>query len=281
MLLQEVSVKNKRTGRLGIVSIKGKYAKRWKEITITERICSLKKHLFLLTPKRRKGFSVKASFCTSFKEYCRKLKKGSLAVETALVLPLFFLGMITIISFMDIYQMQTEHLSKLCTKAKQAGMYAYGINGSGTDEITLPDVYSYAPMGGLIPLAKVWTYNQVKVHAWTGTEYEGFQDAREPEKMVYVTVSGEVYHKNLGCSYLNLSVKQISGSSIKTAENKYGEHYSACEICSRNQNPAGCVFVTEQGSRYHNLESCSGLKRTVRLVKESYAEGKSCCSRCG
>ena len=59
--------------------------------------------------------SVKVSFCTSFRG---KIKKGSLAVETALVLPLFFLGMVTLISFMDIYKLQTEHLTALCTKAK-------------------------------------------------------------------------------------------------------------------------------------------------------------------
>ena len=53
--------------------------------------------------------SVKVSFCTSFRG---KIKKGSLAVETALVLPLFFLGMVTLISFMDIYKLQTEHLTK-------------------------------------------------------------------------------------------------------------------------------------------------------------------------
>lgn len=59
--------------------------------------------------------SVKVSFCTSFRG---RIKKGSLAVETALVLPLFFLGMVTLISFMDIYKLQTEHLTALCTKAK-------------------------------------------------------------------------------------------------------------------------------------------------------------------
>lgn len=281
MPLQEIGEINQGTDRLGTITAKRKYVKRWKKIRITERICSLKKHTPPSPPKSRNGFSVKASFCTSLKYAYRKVKKGSLAVETALVLPLFFLGMVTIISFMDIYQIQTEHLTELCTRAKQAGMYAYGVNGSGTDEITLPDVYSYEPIGGVVPLAKVWTYNQVKIHAWTGTDYEGFADEQEAEKMVYVTVSGEVYHKDPGCSYLNVSVKQISGSSAKTAVNKYGEHYSACEICSRNQQPAGCVYVTEQGNRYHNLESCSGLKRTIRLVKESYAEGRSCCSRCG
>ena len=53
--------------------------------------------------------SVKACFSTSF------LKKGSMAVETALVLPLFFSGMVTLISL--IYKLQTEHLSDLCNQA--------------------------------------------------------------------------------------------------------------------------------------------------------------------
>ena len=201
--------------------------------------------------------SVKVSFCTSFRG---KIKKGSLAVETALVLPLFFLGMVTLISFMDIYKLQTEHLTALCTKAKQAGMYAYLPGGDSVDDITLPDIYTYKPFGGLIPLPDVGVYNHVKV---------------------YVTASGSVYHKNPGCSYLNVSLKQIPGSSAKSASNKYGEHYSACEICSRNQNPAGVVYVTEQGNRYHNLESCSGLKRSVRLVKASSVSEMGACSRCG
>ena len=40
-------------------------------------------------------------------------------------------------------------------------------------EITLPDVYSYSPVGALIPLPKVWMHNTVKVHAWTGAEEGG------------------------------------------------------------------------------------------------------------
>ena len=96
----------------------------------------------------------------------------------------------------------------------------------------------------------------------------------EVEQMVYVTESGGVYHKNPGCSYLNVSLKQIPGTSV-------GDHYSACETCSRNQKPAGVVYVTEHGNRYHNLESCSGLKRSVRLVRVSSVSDMGVCSRCG
>lgn len=79
--------------------------------------------LFLFSPISRKPLSEKVSPCTF-------LKKASLTLETALVLPMFFFGVIALISFMDIYRVQTEHLTGLCQKTKEAGMYAYGTGSS-------------------------------------------------------------------------------------------------------------------------------------------------------
>ena len=161
-------------------------------------------------------------------------------------------------------------------------MYAYGAGGSTTDNIILPDVYSYQPVGGLIPLPKIWFHNTVKVHAWTGVQYENEKNETANQPMVYVTESGTVYHRKLGCSYLNLSVQQISGAVVKTMKNTYGEKYQACELCSRGQEPAGVVYITKKSNRYHNRENCSGLKRSVRMVKESEVSGEmSACGRCG
>lgn len=222
--------------------------------------------------------SEKVSFCALNK----KCKRASLALETALVLPLFFLGMVTMTSFMDIYRIQTEHLQALCEKTKEAGMYAYVLDGKGPEEITLPDVYSYTPVGALVPLPRVWMHNTIRVHAWTGADETDFSgEAAEPEKMVYVTESGTVYHRNLGCRYLKVSVNQISGSSLAHARNDSGQKYSPCETCSRNQKPSGVVYVTSSGNRYHNTAACSGLKRTVKLVKESQLGGMHACSSCG
>ena len=238
--------------------------------------------LVLAAPLVRTVLSGKASLCASLGKIKKGLEKASLTVETALVLPLFFFGMVTMISFMDIYKLQTEHLSVLCQKTKQAGMYAYVLDGSGVEEITLPDIYSYQPVGGFIPFSKVRMYNVVKVHAWTGTEHKSGEGTEESvETMVYVTEKGQVYHKKLECTYLNLSVTQVAGSRVSNLRNDYGEKYHACEICSRYKNPSGTVYITEKGNRYHNERTCSGLKRSVRLVKESELEGMRCCSRCG
>ena len=101
-------------------------------------------------------------------------------------------------TFMDVYRIQTEHLSKLCQSAKEAGMYAYVVGGDGVEEITLPDVYKYKPIGGLIPLPAKWQYNKVRVHAWTGADRGNgnSEENKKPENMVYVTVSGSVYQKS-------------------------------------------------------------------------------------
>lgn len=248
-----------------------------------ERIRSLTRYHLLLIPPTYKRISIhagKTSLRTS-------LKKASIAVETALVLPIFFLGMVTMISFMDIYKLQTEHLTKLCEKTKEAGMYAYVLDGSGPDNITLPDFYTYEPIGGLVPLPDVRIFNTVKVHAWTGKEYaneEGQAGSEEKEKepMVYVTDNGSVYHKDIGCSYLDLSISHVSKNAAEGLRNHYGEKYSPCETCGKGQDQGGMVYITETGNRYHTLESCSGLKRTVRMEKQSHVSGKMhACSRCG
>ena len=68
--------------------------------------------------------------------------RGSMTVECAFVLPLFLLGMLTLVSFMEIYKIQTEKLLELCSSARKAGMYAYAVGEP--EEITLPAVYSFS-----------------------------------------------------------------------------------------------------------------------------------------
>lgn len=89
--------------------------------------------------------------------------------------------MVTLISFMDIYKLQTEHLTALCTKVKQAGMYAYLPGGDSVDDITLPDIYTYKPFGGLIPLPNVVIYNHVKSMHGQEPNFLTMEESREKQ----------------------------------------------------------------------------------------------------
>lgn len=310
MLFQERGIRQKRnreTDRIRKIDRTGNMEMTvWKKqkygMKKRERNCSHGCREALRSPLCRAGrfLPEKVSLCASFilrKKACLRLgkdshgwkkigirlKKASLTLETAMVMPLFLLGLTAMISFMDVYKLQTEHLMRLCEKAKRAGMYASVQSNGGLDEILLPDLYAYHPVGGIIPLPSIWLHTTVKVRAWTGKEWEVFQDGdgQEEEEMVYVTESGTVFHRNPGCSHLNLSVSRVGSAHIQSMTNRRGERYSACEICCLGQAPGGSVYITSSGNRYHNLENCSGLKRTLKMVKRSQVKGMSPCSRCG
>ena len=72
-----------------------------------------------------------------------------------MVLPLFLAAVTVMISFMDIYKVQTQHLVSLCQKAKEIGMYTYAMGENGTSELILPDIYSFQPIGGILPLPEM------------------------------------------------------------------------------------------------------------------------------
>ncbi len=210
------------------------------------------------------------------------LKRGSFTIEAAAVLPVFLFGMIAMISFMDLYRQETVHLMQTCQEAELQGL-EQACAGNMQEELVISDTYEYRPLSLLIPLAPVERKNEARVHLWNGRpsgSHFGDGNLQETEPMVYITATGNVIHKSLNCSYLNLSVSMVSGADLVTLANHSGGHYHACETCSRNESPAAVVFITEYGSSYHNHSTCSTLKRTVRLVKESEAEGYHLCSRC-
>ena len=65
----------------------------------TRRNSSLGNHFAKASPALVRNPFGKASLCAFLKNLSTKLKKASLTVEAAMVLPLFFLTMVTMISF--------------------------------------------------------------------------------------------------------------------------------------------------------------------------------------
>lgn len=225
------------------------------------------------TPENRKRVSGKASACIS---PGNRKTDGSLTVECAVVLTIFFLSMTTLFGVMEVYQLQTEKLSQLCQTAKETGMYL-GSSRDAPKELTLPVSYRYAPAVNPFSLPEITFHNSVKIHTWTGRSET--ETAEKTEEIVYITeISGRVYHKRRDCSYLKLSVLQTDKNTVETKRNQYGSRYYACERCETSGNR---VYITKTGSRYHGDRNCSGLKRSVKAVKISSVSGWRSCSRCG
>ncbi len=104
----------------------------------------------------------------------------------------------------------------------------------------------------------------------------------ETGNTVYMTEHGSVYHRKRNCSYIKIDVTPVLSEHVGSKRNASGAKYYACEFCT----PVLCngmqVFVTEYGTRYHEVSTCSAIKRTVKEcnldeVKNHYRA----CSKCG
>ena len=130
--------------------------------------------------------------------------------------------------------------------------------------------------------------DSVCTRAWTGMPHHagdeggGQTGTAKDTGTVLVAENGVVYHKDEDCTYLQLSVQSVSADSVAARRNQYGSRYVPCEKCARGQ-PQGTVYITRQGEAWHTDRSCSGLKRSIRVVPEDHARGRGlhACPRCG
>ena len=206
------------------------------------------------------------------------LKKASLTVEAAIVIPLFFTVIICMASVMGIYTKTFEQMSELRESAEQIA--SAGISGEEL-WIDLTESVDFSPL--FIPeginMFNVWCGGSVR--SWTGrTEENNSNLLWTNTQYVYVTENGTVYHTSSSCTQIDLSIRQTGLDNIENLRNENGGKYHACEKCSGDLPENGTVFITSYGNRYHCSSSCSSLKRTVKMVEISKAKGLGKCERC-
>ncbi len=136
-----------------------------------------------------------------------------------------------------------------------------------------------------LPLAALGSFTfsvsqQSYRHAWVGDTGIIRKEGQEEETLVYVTEDSEVYHLTLGCSYLNLTVRQVPFSAVESLRNDSGARYYPCELC-RPEGSGGAVYITQDGNRYHGDRQCGGISRSAEAIPLSQAGDRRPCSRCG
>lgn len=112
------------------------------------------------------------------------------------------------------------------------------------------------------------------VKDWTGRDITASND------VVYITESGEVYHRSKDCSHL---IIHISKTTVGYAESGYNsKNYSECDYCVDGKLQSGDeVFVTKEGDKYHSSLRCRGLTRRIIESDINQIEGRRPCSECG
>lgn len=260
----------------------------------------------------------RASSCISaYPAKVRRSQKGSITIETAMILPFFFLAIICLLYMMEVMTIRTSIRNGMQYAAKQVAeeaclkpavtpakleekiVEAIGyerldrsiiVNGSGgincddsrmsliTGILEMHVMYKVRLPVPAISSATVTMEDAIKVKGWCGYTRAGWGE--KTDETVYITENGMVYHMDPSCNYLELSIQNVSAASLDTLRNKDQSIYHACDSCAKS-GAKETVYVTDYGDRYHNSLNCSGLKRTVYAIPRSEAIGKGVCKKCG
>ena len=215
------------------------------------------------------------SFCLFSK---KNMQSASMTLEAALVLPLFLFAVLNLMSFIEIYQLQSNWNMTLHQSVKELAVVGGAIGKAGEDEcIDLIYPYKVKPHVSLVGFSEFWMYSRMRTRAWTGYDVEAVH--AEEEDMVFITEYGEVYHLTKSCSYLKLSIRAVDKDIVEELRNADGACFYSCEECGKQCT--NTVFVTSYGNRYHATLQCSGLKRKIQEIPLSKVGNRSACKKCG
>lgn len=240
------------------------------------------------------------------------LLKGSLTLETALALPVFLLVMITALFLFEVLQTQyivgnsldqavaeisllrnvSPNAAKNLTKAsfykELAAQDCYfpwvknGVAGFSWKNTDVDDNYidAFVTYNINFPIRffgqkSLRLSDGCRMHRWTGKQEEN--EKGTSQECVYITPTGNVYHKDRGCTHLKLSIQSIAASKLK----KQSKKYASCGHCTKGGKMGAVVYITDEGDCYHFKIDCSGLKRTIYMILKEKAGNRRPCSRCG
>ena len=244
--------------------------------------------------------------------------QGSITIEASFVLPLFIFAMLLI---MDLFTMLGFYMSvdrAIDIEAKKLAKEAFedevadrdvicseiiailrqnssfpiengeeglDLSGSMLDDreiIRLEVSYRFKPSFNIFGLVSPQVTQRRLMHTWIGYERGLFATGTdEGDEEVYVAQNGSVYHSTLLCSHINLSISQTTGDIVEGLRNTDGGRYRPCEQCHAHTGD-GILYITDNGDRYHNSLTCSGLRRTVSAMSlsEALSRGLRPCMRC-
>lgn len=243
-------------------------------------------------------------------------KKGSMTIEAAFGIPLFLFAAVCLIWLIEIRCIRISVADAASGAAKNAAGYHTllpvlntiklqsdlvsligkerldrSLIRGGSSGISCWESYLSADTGDIricvrydirLPFSLFGTPSahlkeEFTVSGWMGDP--GSESGGRNRDIVYVTDNGAVYHEDSRCSYLQLSIRLVPYREVEHLRNQSGGKYYPCEKCAVGTSMSG-VYITEEGSGYHNTLSCSGLKRNVHAVRREDVSGKGGCSRC-
>ena len=198
-------------------------------------------------------------------------------LEAAVVMPVLACFFVSVLFFFRIMQIQLEVQRALDDTGRKLAVCATTVSSDGA---ALPGMAAYHIR---LPIRIFWLWDfameqRADCRKWTGWSAA---EGSDEDQWVYVTQTGTVYHREYSCTHLELSIRSVAEAEIAALRNENGEAYRKCMQCRYAENAFGRLYITNQGDCYHKDLGCSGIKRTVRMIRLSEVGTRRPCSRCG
>ena len=146
-------------------------------------------------------------------------------------------------------------------------------------EVALEATYRIKLPIQMFAIDGLWVRQNAVCRKWNGWKPD--QAGGDHEEWVYITETGRAYHREDTCSYLDLSIRSVKPEQLDNLRNENGGKYHPCSECVDAEKANGNIYITNYGDRYHNDLNCSGIKRTIYMVKLRDVGGRTPCKRCG
>lgn len=213
----------------------------------------------------------------------RRKNRGSMTVEAALVVPVFLIGCLMLLSIVLLMRDNMDRQLKLHKTAREMAVLAVSVQSSQSDMIRLRRVYPASLTPKCPGIQTILLENHCVVHKFNGYDAANGDVTGESEIYVYLTEHGTVYHRKRSCKHLNIDILPVSGKDVGAKRNKDGKIYYTCKKClklTKEELKRTTVFITDYGVKYHTEITCPDLKRSLRVVLLSQAEGRAACKDC-
>lgn len=146
-------------------------------------------------------------------------------------------------------------------------------------EVCLKASYKICLPVRLLTRKEIQVVQKADCRKWTG--WNPATENANGDVWVYITETGTVYHTTKSCTHLSLSIQSVEYDEVAEMRNENGEKYRECLLCADKNNKFGRVYITNQGECFHKDLNCSGIKRTIFMIRLSEIGTRRACSKCG
>ena len=191
--------------------------------------------------------------------------RGSLTIEAAIIIPFFFLAMLSVAALIQNIRAHSEIQSCITDAAMEEAIYSYAIEAMGESKnleigeklpdlgsTLMTDTYAYYKVGKEFTLEKGQAVNVL---------------SHDLQPTNYIFGSSDDEYINICLSYYTHPLFNIVGAKDSLMSNSVMAHkWTGYGASVSNEDDERIVYIAEHGTVYHLSTTCSHINPSIKAV---------------